>query len=96
MRRLVSVSVLSALAAVVTAVPSLVSAAPGSAAVAAGNSGTGKQPTAVGTGGGAASMDLNASQAAITVLKQGGNAIDAAVAAASTMGVTIPFVAGPA
>jgi gamma-glutamyltranspeptidase/glutathione hydrolase len=40
-------------------------------------------------------MDLNASQAAITVLKHGGNAIDAAVAAASTMGVTIPFVAGP-
>jgi gamma-glutamyltranspeptidase / glutathione hydrolase len=41
-------------------------------------------------------MDLNASKAAIAVLKQGGNAIDAAVAAASTMGVTIPFVAGPA
>ena len=40
-------------------------------------------------------MDLNASKAAIAVLKHGGNAIDAAVAAASTMGVTIPFVAGP-
>jgi len=86
MRRLICVSVLSTLAAVVAAVPSLASAAPGSA---------GKQPTAVGTGGGAASMDLNASRAAITVLNRGGNAIDAAVAAASTMGVTIPFVAGP-
>ena len=95
MRRLISVSVLSALAAVAAAVPSLASAAPGSAAAAAGNAGAGKQPTAVGTGGGAASMDLNASKAAIAVLKQGGNAIDAAVAAASTMGVTIPFVAGP-
>jgi gamma-glutamyltranspeptidase/glutathione hydrolase len=88
MRRLACVSVLSALAAVVAAVPSLASAAPGAAAA-------GKQPTAVGTGGGAASMDLNASEAAISVLRHGGNAIDAAVAAASTMGVTIPFVAGP-
>jgi gamma-glutamyltranspeptidase / glutathione hydrolase len=93
MRRLICVSVLSTLAAVVAAVPSLASAAPGSAA--SGSAGAGKQPTAVGTGGGAASMDLNASKAAITVLKHGGNAIDAAVAAASTMGVTIPFVAGP-
>jgi gamma-glutamyltranspeptidase/glutathione hydrolase len=90
MRRLACVSALSALAALVAAVPSLASAAPGAAATAAG-----KQPTAVGTGGGAASMDLNASEAAISVLKRGGNAIDAAVAAAATMGVTIPFVAGP-
>ena len=95
MRRLIPVSVLSALAVVVAAASSLASAMPGSAAAAAGRAGAGRQPTAVGTGGGAASMDLNASKAAITVLKQGGNAIDAAVAAASTMGVTIPFVAGP-
>jgi len=40
-------------------------------------------------------MDTDASQAGIDVLKHGGNAIDAAVAAASTLGVTIPFVAGP-
>jgi gamma-glutamyltranspeptidase / glutathione hydrolase len=40
-------------------------------------------------------MDLNASEAGIQVLKHGGNAIDAAVATESALGVTIPFVAGP-
>jgi gamma-glutamyltranspeptidase / glutathione hydrolase len=54
-----------------------------------------KHPVAVGTGGAVASMDLNASKAGIEVLERGGNAIDAAVATASTLGDTIPFVAGP-
>ena len=85
MRRLPAISALSALAVVLLAVPSGARAAPGA----------GKEPVAVGSGGAVASMDLGASQAGIDVLKQGGNAIDAAVATASALGVTIPFVAGP-
>ena len=50
---------------------------------------------ATGRGGAVSSVDANASRAGISVLRRGGNAVDAAVAVASTLGVTEPFVAGP-
>jgi len=55
---------------------------------------TEKSPTARGTGGAAATADLLATQAAVDVLDDGGNAVDAAVAAASVLGVTEPFSCG--
>src|ERR687898_1998317 len=53
-----------------------------------------KQPTAAGSGGAAASVDLAGTRAAIRTLRRGGNAIDAAVAAAAVLGVTEPFSCG--
>ncbi len=53
-----------------------------------------KQPTAIGTGGAAATVDVDATRAAIRTLRSGGNAVDAAVAAAGVLGVTEPFSCG--
>jgi gamma-glutamyltranspeptidase/glutathione hydrolase len=55
---------------------------------------SGKQAVAIGTGGAAATVDADATRSAIEVLRRGGNAVDAAVAAAATLGVTEPYVAG--
>ena len=52
------------------------------------------QPLAIGTGGAVVSDTLQSTQAGLDVLKHGGTAADAAVAVASTLGVTDPFVAG--
>jgi gamma-glutamyltranspeptidase/glutathione hydrolase len=52
------------------------------------------QPTAQGTGGAAATVDGVATGAARDVLRRGGNAVDATVAAAAVLGVTEPFSAG--
>ncbi len=49
---------------------------------------------AVGAGGAAASVNPYATDAAIAVLRRGGNAIDAAIAANAVLGVTEPYVAG--
>ena len=53
-----------------------------------------KTPVARGTGGGGATISEQATRSAIAILDQGGNAVDAAVAAAATLGVTDPFSCG--
>ncbi|HEY7593650.1 MAG TPA: gamma-glutamyltransferase [Actinophytocola sp.] len=53
-----------------------------------------KDPVAVGFGGAVVSDTLESTDAGLEVLRKGGTAADAAVAVASTLGVTDPYVAG--
>src|SRR3954452_7351987 len=81
-RNLVTLAVVAALFALPAAAPAQNRRAPA------------KQPTAVGTGGAAATVDPVATRAAINVLRRGGNAIDAAVTAAGVLGVVEPYSCG--
>lgn len=86
-RRLILISCL--VIAMVAALMPVASAAP---------RGGGRQPTkdpvAVGRGGAVSTVDPVATEAGLEVLRKGGNAVDAAVAAAATLGVTEPYSAG--
>jgi gamma-glutamyltranspeptidase/glutathione hydrolase len=53
-----------------------------------------KTATAVGYGGAVSSVDPDATRIGLQVLREGGNAVDAAVATAAALGVTEPYSAG--
>src|SRR3954468_2078054 len=53
-----------------------------------------KVPVATGYGGAVTTVDADATRGGLDVLRHGGNAVDAAVAAAATLGVTEPYSAG--
>ena len=83
-----------AVVAALVGVPATAGPAPSAAPQGADERPTAKVPTAVGKGGAISTVDPEASAAGLKVLRRGGNAVDAAVAAAATLGVTEPYSAG--
>lgn len=83
MRRSALLVVISMLALTVAALPAIAAPKPPD-----------KHPVAIGSGGAVATVDPLATDAGVAVLRQGGNAIDAAVTAAAVLGVTEPYSAG--
>src|SRR3954451_12017612 len=53
-----------------------------------------RKATVTGKGGAVTSVDPYASRIGLRVLKQGGNAVDAAIATAAALGVTEPYSSG--
>jgi gamma-glutamyltranspeptidase/glutathione hydrolase len=71
-----------------------ISASPADAATAGSEQDPPRVPTSVGYGGAVSSLDPVVSEVGLKVLRQGGNATDAAVAMAAAIGVTDPYSAG--
>jgi gamma-glutamyltranspeptidase/glutathione hydrolase len=83
-----------AVAAATPATAQSLAAPPGATGVAAGRPLPPAPSTSVGYGGAVSSVDAEASAIGLEVLRDGGNAADAAVATAAALGVTEPYSAG--
>ncbi len=95
-RHLIAVVTTAAVVSSVSSGMSSTAAAPAAAAVAPApvKASSPKTPVATGAGGAVASVDDVATSVGIDVLRKGGNAADAAIAAAAALGVTEPYSSG--